>query len=90
MEKSEFKAVDWVRQIRDRHYALTRGMTTAARIAFYREGSKRLRAKLAKPRQATRRATPLAPDRIGARRNKSSGKHRRVALVSRVNVTGGK
>lgn len=57
MEKSEFKAVDWVRQVRNRHYALTRGMTTAARIAFYREGSKRLRAKLVKTRQPVRRPT---------------------------------
>jgi hypothetical protein len=57
MEKSEFKAVAWVRQVRNKHYALTRGMTTAARIAFYREGAKRLRAKLARSRQKVRRPT---------------------------------
>lgn len=60
MEKSEFKAVEWVRQVRNRHYALTHGMTTAARIAFYREGSKRLRAKLAKTRQPVLHPTPAS------------------------------
>ncbi len=57
MEIPEFKAVDWVRQVRNKHYELTHGMTTAARIAFYRDGSKRLRAKLARSRQTARRPT---------------------------------
>lgn len=57
MEKAEFKAVEWVRQVRNRHYELTQGMTSAARIAFYRDGSKRLRARLARLRQTARRPT---------------------------------
>lgn len=60
MEKPEFKAVDWVRQVRNGHSKLTRGMTTASRIAFYRDGSKRLRAKLARLHRRTRRPTPAS------------------------------
>lgn len=55
MEKPEFKAVDWVRQVRNKHHTLTHGMNTTARIAFYRAGSKRLRAKLARSRRTARR-----------------------------------
>ena len=37
MKKTQIKAVDMVRRIRDRHSELLKGKTAEERIAFYRE-----------------------------------------------------
>ena len=47
MEQSNFKAVEWVRQVRDSNHELTQNMSVEERIKFYREASKRFHAHLA-------------------------------------------
>jgi len=44
---NDFRAVAWVRQVRDQNYELTKAMTPEERVAFYREASKRFHARLA-------------------------------------------
>jgi hypothetical protein len=47
MEQTNIKAVEMVRQIRDRHYELLKGKSHAERIQFYHEQAQRLHARLA-------------------------------------------
>ncbi len=47
MEQTNIKAVEMVRQIRDRHYELLKGKSRAERIQFYHELAQRLHARLA-------------------------------------------
>jgi len=47
MEPINFKAVEWVRQIRDLHYELLKGKSRAERIQFYRVKAQKVQAALA-------------------------------------------
>jgi hypothetical protein len=51
-----FKTMEWIRQVRDQHYELLKGKTTEERIAFYREGARRLLERL-KPELETKKST---------------------------------
>ena len=58
---NDFKAVEWVRQVRDQNHELTQNMTVEERVAFYREASRRFHDRLialgiAVPLQHTTRA----------------------------------
>ncbi|MFH1730110.1 MAG: hypothetical protein ABIF82_00485 [Planctomycetota bacterium] len=46
-----FKAVEWVRRVRDAQYEQTRGMSFEDRLAFYREKSEASRRKIARMRK---------------------------------------
>ena len=47
MELINFKAVEWVRQIRDLHYELLKDKSRAERIQFYRVKAQKVQAALA-------------------------------------------
>lgn len=41
-ELKEFQVMEWLRQVRDEHYELLKGKTTEEKVAFYREGARRV------------------------------------------------
>jgi hypothetical protein len=51
MKKITIKAVEMVRRIRDAHYEQLRGKSPEERIAFYRDKSRELQAKIAAQRE---------------------------------------
>jgi len=42
----EFKVMEWLRQVRDEHYELLKGKSIEDKIAFYREGARRVHQKM--------------------------------------------
>ncbi len=58
-EKSEFRAVEWVRKIRDRHASLLRGKSPEEIIAFFQEDAGAQNTGPARPRRpAAAKASP--------------------------------
>ena len=46
MEKTEIKAIEMVRSIREAHYEQLKGKTSQERIAFYREKAHKMNARV--------------------------------------------
>jgi len=42
----EFKVMEWLRQVRDEHYELLKGKSIEDKIAFYRDGARRVHQKM--------------------------------------------
>jgi len=42
----EFKVMEWLRKVREEHYELLKGKSIEEKIAFYREGARRVHQKM--------------------------------------------
>ncbi len=47
MKKNEFKSMEWIRSVREKHVAALKGKNVQERIAFYRQKAQLLQSRIA-------------------------------------------